>query len=74
MKGNKLFKIIGAVGYHARNKLQLFLEERSPRQRLWIVGVLFAILAAIDLWLIVSGGSRRDALPEMEHIENLLKP
>lgn len=30
MKGNKLFKIIGAVGYHARNKLQLFWRNVLP--------------------------------------------
>lgn len=58
-----------------RNELRRQFDSLTRRQRLWLVGGLFALFAlflVVDVWYVVSGFGNDNPRPiEMEHITSL---
>lgn len=54
MKGKHILKPLCEVKDRALGRLKNYLEQRTPRQRLYIVLTALLLFAAVDIWMIVS--------------------
>lgn len=55
-----------------RDELRRQFDSLTRRQRLWLVGGLFALFLVVDVWYVVSGFGNDNPWPiEMEHITSL---
>ncbi|WP_417173461.1 TraL conjugative transposon family protein [Alistipes finegoldii] len=74
MKGKHILKPLCEVKDRALGRLKNYLEQRTPRQRLYIVLTALLLFAAVDIWMIASSLSGHSRPPRVEHIEVPLKP
>ena len=74
MKGKHLLKPLCEVKDRALGRLKNYLEQRTPRQRLYIVLTALLLFAAVDIWMIVSSLSGHSRPLVTEHIEVPVKP
>ena len=54
MIGKHILKPLCEVKDRALEHLKNYLEQRTPRQRLYIVLTALLLFAAVDIWMIVS--------------------
>ena len=69
MKGKHILKPLCEVKDRALGRLKNYLEQRTPRQRLYIVLTALLLFAAVDTWMIVSSLSGHSEPLPAEHIE-----
>lgn len=74
MKGKHILKPLCEVKDRALGRLKNYLEQRTPRQRLYIVLTALLLFAAVDIWMIACSLSGQSRPPRVEHIEVPLKP
>lgn len=73
MKGN-IFRAVVAAKDGALNKLKIYLESRTPRQRIRIVVIAFLLFAVLDVWMISRAFSGDSSRAETNQIETIVKP
>ena len=54
MKGRHCITTLAGAKDRALGRLKNYLEQRTPRQRLYIVLTALLLFAAVDIWMIVS--------------------
>lgn len=54
MKGKRFFKPLCEVKDRVLGHLKNYLEQRTPRQRLYIVLTALLLFAVVDIWMIAS--------------------
>lgn len=69
MKGKHILKPLCEVKDRALGRLKNYLEQRTPRQRLYIVLTALLLFAAVDIWMIVSSLSEHSEPLPAQHIE-----
>lgn len=69
MKGKHILKPLYEVKDRTLGRLKNYLEQRTPRQRLYIVLTALLLFAAVDIWMIVSSLSEHSKPRLAEHIE-----
>lgn len=74
MIGKHILTPLCEVKDRTLGRLKNYLEQRTPRQRLYIVLTALLLFAAVDIWMIVSNLSGHSRPPRVEHIEVPLKP
>lgn len=74
MKGSNLLTALAGAKDRALGHLKNYLEQRTPRQRLYIVLIALLLFAVVDIWMIASSLSGHSRTPQAEHIEIPLKP
>lgn len=71
MKGKRILKPLYEVKDRALSGLKNYLEQRTHRQRLWIVLAAFFLFAAADIWMMARYCSGHTQASQVEHIEPL---
>lgn len=69
MIGKHILKPLCEVKDRTLGHLKNYLEQRTLRQRLYIVLIAFLLFAAVDIWMIASSLSGRSEPLPAEHIE-----
>ena len=69
MIGKHILKPLCEVKDRALEHLKNYLEQRTPRQRLYIVLTALLLFAAVDIWMIVSSLSGHSEPLPAQHIE-----
>lgn len=69
MKGKSIFTPLCEVKARTLGCLKNYLEQRTPRQRLYIVLTALLLFAVVDIWMIVSSLSGHSEPLPAQHIE-----
>ena len=69
MKGRHCITTLAGAKDRALGRLKNYLEQRTPRQRLYIVLTALLLFAAVDIWMIVSSLSGHSEPLPAQHIE-----
>lgn len=73
MRGKHLFASITEAKNRILGGLKNYLDERSPRQRLYIVLTALLLFAAVDIWMIVRSFQGDGHIAAVKHIETPIK-
>ena len=71
MKGKRILKPLCEVKDRALSGLKNYLEQRTHRQRLYIVLTAFLLFAVADIWMMARYFTGHTQAPQVEHIEPL---
>lgn len=69
MKGRHYIMALAGAKDRVLGHLKNYLEQRTPRQRLYIVLTALLLFAAVDIWMIASSLSGHSEPLPAEHIE-----
>lgn len=69
MRGKHLFAFMTEAKSRVLVCLKDYLDQRSPRQRLYIVLTALLLFAVVDIWMIVRSFQDKGRTPVVECIE-----
>lgn len=69
MKGSNLLTALAGAKDRALGHLKNYLEQRTPRQRSYIVLTALLLFAVVDIWMIVRSFQDKGRIPAVECIE-----